>query len=57
MANGFQVGKKLQSGSMYENNYRKLKVDRVELWISNELNSIHLIRRNGERFAPIAVGT
>ena len=57
MANGFQVGKKLQSGSMYENNYRKLKVDRVELWISNELNAIHLIRRNGERFAPIAVGT
>lgn len=48
MAHGFQVGKELQSSSMYENNYRKLKVDHVELWISNELNAIHLMRKNGD---------
>jgi polar amino acid transport system substrate-binding protein len=33
---------------MYENNYRKLKVDHVELWISNELNAINLMRKNGD---------
>ncbi|MDD1963835.1 ABC transporter substrate-binding protein [Pseudomonas putida] len=48
IAHGFQVGKELQSSSMYENNYRKLKVDHVELWISNELNAMHLMRKNGD---------
>ena len=48
MAHGFQVGRELQSSSMYENNYRKLKVDHIELWISNELNAIHLMRKNGD---------
>jgi len=48
IAHGFEVGKELQSSSMYENNYRKLKVDHVELWISNELNAINLMRKNGD---------
>jgi polar amino acid transport system substrate-binding protein len=55
IAHGFQVGKELQSSSTYENNYRKLKVDHVELWISNELNAINLMRKNGDDPATMMV--
>ena len=48
ISNGFRVGEELQSSNKYEQNYRKLKVDHVELWISNELNALYLTRQNGE---------
>lgn len=48
VAHGFQVGKELQSSSRYELDYQKLKIDHVELWISNELNALYLMRQNGD---------
>ncbi|WP_447649222.1 substrate-binding periplasmic protein [Pseudomonas abietaniphila] len=48
LAHGFEFGRQLQSSSTYEHNYRKLKVDHVELWISNELNAISLMRKHGD---------
>ncbi|PVZ16482.1 MULTISPECIES: ABC transporter substrate-binding protein [unclassified Pseudomonas] len=45
---GFKPGSELQATSKYEYNYRKLKVDHVELWISNELNAVYLVRKNGD---------
>jgi polar amino acid transport system substrate-binding protein len=48
LAHGFQVGAQLRSSVMYEQNYRKLKVDRVDLWIGNELNALSLMRQNGD---------
>ncbi|SFG87512.1 ABC transporter substrate-binding protein [Pseudomonas sp. NFACC45] len=48
VSKGFRIGKDLQSSNKYEHNYRKLKVDHVELWISNELNALYLTRQNGE---------
>jgi polar amino acid transport system substrate-binding protein len=48
LSQGFQMGDELQSSNKYEQNFRKLKVDHVELWISNELNALYLTRRYGE---------
>ena len=48
LSKGFRIGAQLQSSNKYEHNYRKLKVDHVELWISNELNALYLTRQNGE---------
>lgn len=48
ISKGFRIGEELQSSTKYEHNYRKLKVDHVELWISNELNALYLTRQNGE---------
>lgn len=48
LSQGFRIGAQLQSSNKYEHNYRKLKVDHVELWISNELNALYLTRQNGE---------
>lgn len=48
VSKGFRIGAELQSSTRYEHNYRKLKVDHVELWISNELNAQYLTRQNGE---------
>ncbi|WP_445578008.1 Amino acid ABC transporter substrate-binding protein, PAAT family [Pseudomonas sp. E141] len=48
VSKGFRIGTDLQSSNKYEHNYRKLKVDHVELWISNELNALYLTRQNGE---------
>jgi polar amino acid transport system substrate-binding protein len=48
VSKGFRIGTELQSSNKYEQNYRKLKVDHVELWISNELNALYLTRQNGE---------
>ncbi|WP_260958733.1 substrate-binding periplasmic protein [Pseudomonas citri] len=48
ISKGFRIGEELQSSTKYEHNYRKLKVDHVELWISNELNALYMTRQNGE---------
>lgn len=48
ISKGFRVGKELQSSNKYEQNYRKLKVDHVALWISNELNALYVTRQHGE---------
>jgi polar amino acid transport system substrate-binding protein len=48
VSKGFRIGEELQSSNKYEHNYRKLKVDHVEMWISNELNALYLTRQNGE---------
>lgn len=45
---GFTLGRELQSSNKYEQNYRKLKVDHAELWISDELNAVYLMRLNGD---------
>ncbi|MDF2642183.1 MAG: ABC-type amino acid transport, signal transduction system, periplasmic component/domain protein [Pseudomonas sp.] len=55
ISKGFRVGEQLQSSNKYEHNYRKLKVDHVELWISNELNALYLTRQNGEDPAKMLV--
>jgi polar amino acid transport system substrate-binding protein len=48
ISHGFKPGVELQSTNRYETNYQMLKVDHVELWISNELNAQYLTRRNGD---------
>jgi polar amino acid transport system substrate-binding protein len=48
VAKGFTLGKNLQSNNKYAYNYEKLKLGRVDLWISIELNALHLIRQAGE---------
>ena len=45
---GFAIGKNLQSSNKYEYNYEKLKLGRIDLWISIELNALYLIRRAGD---------
>jgi polar amino acid transport system substrate-binding protein len=55
LAKGFRIGAQLQSSNKYEHNYRKLKVDHVELWISNELNALYLTRQNGEDPAKVLI--
>lgn len=45
---GFVAGKNLQSSNKYQYNYDKLKNGRADLWISLELNALHLIREAGE---------
>ncbi|NUT87648.1 transporter substrate-binding domain-containing protein [Pseudomonas corrugata] len=55
ISKGFRVGEQLQSSTKYEHNYRKLKVDHVEMWISNELNAQYLVRQNGEDPAKVLV--
>lgn len=48
VSKGFAIGKNLQSSNKYEFNYEKLKLGRVDLWITNELNAIYLIRQAGD---------
>lgn len=48
LSRGFKMGTELQSTSRYENNYRMLRIEHVGLWISNELNAIYLMRKNGD---------
>jgi polar amino acid transport system substrate-binding protein len=45
---GFVIGKHLQSSHKYEHNYEKLRAGRVDLWISDELNALYLVRQAGE---------
>lgn len=55
LGKGFKMNSELQSTNRYENNFHMLKVEHVELWISNELNAIYLTRRNGEDPAKVLV--
>lgn len=48
LSKGFSIGKNLQSSSKYEIGYEKLKVGRVNFWISDELNAFYLVRQAGE---------
>jgi len=48
VAKGFQIGLNLQSSNRYELNYEKLRGGRVDLWISNELNAMYLVRQAGD---------
>jgi polar amino acid transport system substrate-binding protein len=48
VSHGFAIGKNLQSSNKYEHNYEKLKLGRVDLWISIELNALYLIRQAGD---------
>jgi polar amino acid transport system substrate-binding protein len=45
---GFVVGMNLQSSSKYELSYEKLKLGRVDFWISDELNAHYLVRQSGD---------
>ena len=55
VAQGFVIGKNLQSSNKYEHNYAKLKEGRVQLWISNELNAHWLVRQGSGDPAQRAV--
>jgi polar amino acid transport system substrate-binding protein len=45
---GFVIGKNLQSSSKYGLSYEKLKIGRVDFWISEELNALYLVRQAGD---------
>jgi len=47
IAQGFVVGKNLQSSNKYESNYEKLKLGHIDLWVSNELNAHYLASQSG----------
>lgn len=53
LARGFKIGHNLQSNNKYAYNYEKLKLGRVDLWISIELNALYLIRQAGEDPAKV----
>lgn len=55
LAKGFTLGKNLQSSNKNEYNYEKLKLARVDLWISNELNALYLMRQTGDDPAKTVV--
>jgi polar amino acid transport system substrate-binding protein len=55
LAHGFEIGKQLQSSNKYEQNYRKLKFNHVELWISDELNAVYLTQQNGDNPATTLI--
>lgn len=55
VSKGFVVGKNLQSNNKYEYNYEKFKADRVDLWISIELNALYLMRQAGDEPNKMAV--
>jgi len=48
LSQGFLIGKNLQSSNKYQYNYDKLKLGRVDLWISIELNALYLMRQAGD---------
>jgi len=45
---GFTLGRNLQSSGKYEQNYEKLKLGRIDLWVMNELSAYHIARQNGD---------
>lgn len=55
LSKNFAVGKNLQSNNKYAYNYEKLKLGRVDLWISIELNARYLMRQAGDDPAKVAV--
>jgi polar amino acid transport system substrate-binding protein len=48
VSKGFAIGQNLQSSAKYEFNYEKLKLGRVDLWVSNVLVASHLARQAGD---------
>jgi len=48
VSKGFTIGKNLQSSNKYEFNYEKLRLGRVDMWVSNELNAYYLVRQAGD---------
>lgn len=48
VSKGFVIGKNLQSSVKYEFNYEKLKLGRVDLWVSNGLVAAYLARQAGD---------
>lgn len=48
VANGFALGRQLQSSNKYESNYEKLRLGRVDLWVANDLVAHYLSRRAGD---------
>lgn len=48
VSHGFVKGQNLQPSVKYELNYEKLKMERVDLWIMNELTASHLARQAGD---------
>ena len=48
VSKGFVIGKNLQSSNKYEFNYEKLRLGRVDMWVSNELNAYYLVRQAGD---------
>ncbi len=48
VSKGFVIGQNLQSSVKYEFNYEKLKLGRVDLWVSNGLVAAYLARQAGD---------
>jgi polar amino acid transport system substrate-binding protein len=48
VSKGFVIGQNLQSSVKYEFNYEKLKLGRVDLWVSNGLVAAFLARQAGD---------
>ncbi|MGP1629110.1 MAG: substrate-binding periplasmic protein, partial [Giesbergeria sp.] len=48
LSRGFVKGQNLQPSVKYELNYEKLKMDRVDLWIMDELTASYLARQAGD---------
>ncbi|MBW7833424.1 MAG: transporter substrate-binding domain-containing protein [Simplicispira suum] len=48
LARGFVKGQNLQPSVKYEQNYEKLKLGRVDLWIMDELTASYLARQAGD---------
>ena len=55
LSQGFLIGKNLQSSNKYQYNYDKLKLGRVDLWISIELTALYLMRQAGDNPEKVAV--
>ena len=47
-ANGFTVGKNIQSSNEHKLIYEKLKLGRIDFWISDEISAFYLVRSAGE---------
>lgn len=48
VAKGFVIGRNLQSSNRHELNYEKLKVGRVDFWITEEISAAYLSRQAGD---------
>jgi polar amino acid transport system substrate-binding protein len=52
---GFVIGKNLQSSGKYDVGYKKLKLGRVDLFISDELSAHYMVRQAGDDPAQVLV--
>jgi polar amino acid transport system substrate-binding protein len=57
VAQGFTVGKNLQSSNKYAHNYEKLTLGRIDLWVANDLNARYLVRQAGDEPAKVLIPT